>query len=79
MYSHYRWWRELNLISKLSYARDRMVECYYWALGNYYEPQYSRCRIVLAKTAIFISVIDDTYDAYGTLEELEIFTNALEW
>ncbi|KAL0312078.1 UNVERIFIED_CONTAM: Vetispiradiene synthase 1 [Sesamum radiatum] len=73
-----RWWKELDLVSKLSYARDRVVECYFWTLGVYFEPQYSRARIMLAKTIAMISVIDDTYDSYGTVEELEIFTDAVE-
>ncbi|KAL0323919.1 UNVERIFIED_CONTAM: Viridiflorene synthase [Sesamum calycinum] len=73
-----RWWKELDLVSKLSYARDRVVECYFWTLGVYFEPQYSRARIMLAKTIAMISVIDDTYDSYGTVDELEIFTDAVE-
>ncbi|PIN05647.1 Vetispiradiene synthase [Handroanthus impetiginosus] len=72
------WWKDLDLISKLSYARDRVVECYFWSLGMYFEPQYSRARVMLAKTIAMISMIDDTYDSYGTIEELEIFTQAIE-
>lgn len=68
----------MDLVSKLSYARDRMVECYFWTLGVYFEPQYSRARIMLAKTIAMISVIDDTYDSYGTVDELQIFTDAVE-
>ncbi|KAA8525634.1 hypothetical protein F0562_007484 [Nyssa sinensis] len=73
-----RWWKDLDFTSKLPFARDRVVECYFWALGVYYEPNYSQARIILAKTIAMISVIDDTYDAYGTLEELEIFTGAVQ-
>ncbi|XP_042066776.1 (-)-5-epieremophilene synthase STPS3-like isoform X2 [Salvia splendens] len=73
-----RWWKELGLISKLSYARDRVVECYFWAMGVFHEPQFSRGRIMLAKTIAITSLIDDTYDAYGTIEELEIFTEAIQ-
>ncbi|KAK4388937.1 Viridiflorene synthase [Sesamum angolense] len=72
-----RWWKELDLVSKLSYARDRVVECYFWTLGVYFEPQYSRARIILAKTIAMISVIDDTYDSYGTVDELEILQ--MQW
>jgi hypothetical protein len=75
---HNRWWRELNIVSKLPYARDRMVECYYWALGFFCEPEYSRSRIFLAKTIVIVSITDDTYDAYGTPDELQIFTDALQ-
>ncbi|XP_070003135.1 vetispiradiene synthase 1-like [Nicotiana sylvestris] len=66
-----RWWKDLDLASKLSYVRDRIVECYFWAIGVYFEPQYSRARIMLAKCVAMISVIDGTYDSYGTLDELE--------
>nr|QIQ55993.1 putative terpene synthase 1 [Eremophila drummondii] len=73
-----KWWKKLDLVSKLCYARDRVVECYFWTLGVYFEPQYSQARVMLAKTIAMISVIDDTYDSYGTVDELEIFTDAIE-
>ncbi|CAN4114379.1 unnamed protein product [Withania somnifera] len=37
-----RWWKDLNFVKTLPYARDRVVECYFWALGVYFEPQYSQ-------------------------------------
>ncbi|KAK1315220.1 hypothetical protein QJS10_CPA06g00021 [Acorus calamus] len=43
------WWKELALIEKLRFARDRLVECYYWALGACPDPHQSRSRIVYAK------------------------------
>ncbi|PIN02387.1 Vetispiradiene synthase [Handroanthus impetiginosus] len=71
-----RWWKDI--ISQLPYVRDRVVECYFLALGVYFEPQYSQARVILAKSATMISMIDDTYDSYGTIDELEIFTHAIE-
>ncbi|KAK2972515.1 hypothetical protein RJ640_000089 [Escallonia rubra] len=73
-----RWWKDLDFVSKLPYARDRIVECYIWAVGVFFEPRYSLARIMFAKTIAMISVIDDTYDAYGTVEEVQIFTDAVE-
>ncbi|KAK2967983.1 hypothetical protein RJ640_027643 [Escallonia rubra] len=73
-----RWWKDLDFVSKLPYARDRMVECYFWTLGLYSEPRYSLGRIIVAKTVAMISVLDDTYDAYGTVEELQLFTDSVE-
>ncbi|XP_047956328.1 germacrene A synthase-like isoform X2 [Salvia hispanica] len=73
-----RWWRELGLMSKLPYTRDRMVECFFWAMAMHPEPQYSRARATLSKSIAIASVLDDTYDAYGTIEELEVFTKAIE-
>ncbi|KAK2989982.1 hypothetical protein RJ640_000258 [Escallonia rubra] len=73
-----RWWKDLDFVSKLPYARDRIVECYFWTLGLYVEPRYSLARIMFAKTVAMISVIDDTYDAYGIIEELQVFTELVE-
>ncbi|KAH0679772.1 hypothetical protein KY284_020857 [Solanum tuberosum] len=73
-----QWWKDLDFASKLSYVRDRMVECFFWAVGVYFEPQYSQARVMLAKCIAMISVIDDTYDSYGTLDELIIFTEVVD-
>nr|AWF79083.1 terpene synthase [Pelargonium graveolens] len=73
-----RWWKELNFASKLSYARDRIVECYFWMLGVYYEPHYSHARIMLTKIIGMLSIIDDTYDVYATFEETKLFTDAIQ-
>lgn len=33
---------------------------------------------MVTKVAALIGIIDDIYDIYGTLEELELFTNVIE-
>nr|QNC49786.1 terpene synthase 6 [Leucophyllum frutescens] len=73
-----RWWRDLEVSTKLSYARDRMVETYFWIMGIFFEPKYGFARKILTKVQAITSILDDTYDAYGTLEELEILTEAIE-
>ncbi|XP_010412653.1 PREDICTED: alpha-humulene/(-)-(E)-beta-caryophyllene synthase-like [Camelina sativa] len=73
----FRWYKNLELDLKLPYARNRTVESYLWAVGAYFEPRYSQARIYLAIVVILLTLVDDTYDAYGTIEELEPFTNAL--
>jgi len=45
-------------------------------LGVYFEPQYSRW--ITTKAIALASIIDDLYDAYGTIEELELFTSVIE-
>ncbi|KAJ0733905.1 putative (-)-beta-caryophyllene synthase [Helianthus annuus] len=72
-----KWWKGIDVPNNLPYARDRLVESYFWALGVYFEPKYSLARIFLTKVIAMATVIDDTYDAYGTYEELEIFTEAV--
>ncbi|XP_015169439.1 vetispiradiene synthase 1-like [Solanum tuberosum] len=73
-----RWWKDLDFVTTLSYARDRAVECYFWTMGVYAEPQYSQARVMLAKTIAMISIVDDTFDAYGIVKELEIYTDAIQ-
>uniref|UniRef100_M1CHJ1 Monoterpene synthase 2 n=1 Tax=Solanum tuberosum TaxID=4113 RepID=M1CHJ1_SOLTU len=43
-----------------------------------FEPQYSNSRRMLTKVAALGTIIDDIYDVYGTLDELELFTDAVE-
>ncbi|XVF04022.1 hypothetical protein REPUB_Repub05bG0044700 [Reevesia pubescens] len=73
----YRWWRGLDIESNFPFARDRLVECYMWILGVYFEPHYSIARTFMTKVIALTSILDDTYDAYGTYEELDIFTKAI--
>ncbi|XP_050214542.1 probable terpene synthase 6 [Mercurialis annua] len=72
------WWEGINLPEKLPYARDRLVENYIWAISAHYEPQFSSSRLMVTMYANLITVLDDTYDAYGTLDELERFTTAFQ-
>ncbi|KAH7861040.1 hypothetical protein Vadar_020872 [Vaccinium darrowii] len=73
-----RWWKDLDFARKLPFARDRIVECYFWIMGVYFEPQYFLARRILTKVISLASVIDDIYDVYGTLEELVLFTDAIQ-
>lgn len=73
-----RWWNELGMIRKLNFARDRLVEGYFWAVGVYYEPSLSRARIMMAKMLALLTVLDDIYDSFGTLEELNFFTSIIQ-
>ncbi|KAI6703946.1 hypothetical protein NL676_013082 [Syzygium grande] len=71
------WWRDLGLIEHVDFTRDRLVESFLCALGLSQEPRFSSLRKSLTKVIILILVIDDVYDLYGSLEELECFTGAI--
>uniref|UniRef100_A0A2N9H4D2 Terpene synthase N-terminal domain-containing protein n=1 Tax=Fagus sylvatica TaxID=28930 RepID=A0A2N9H4D2_FAGSY len=73
-----RWWKDLNFTRELPFIRDRMIECYFWILGVYFEPEYLLARRILTKVIAMTSAIDDIYDVYGTPEELELFNQAIE-
>ncbi|KAL6535018.1 hypothetical protein OROMI_026392 [Orobanche minor] len=73
-----RWWEESKLGEKLPFARDRVVENYIWNVGFLFEPQYGYSRIMLTKLYILITVIDDIFDVYGTLEETQLFNDTIQ-
>lgn len=74
----YRWWKDLQVESRLSFARDRIVECYFWIVGVYFEPKHSRGRIILTMVIAIVTHLDDIYDIYGSTEECEVFTRCME-
>nr|GMD04535.1 tricyclene synthase EBOS, chloroplastic-like [Ipomoea batatas] len=73
-----RWWKYIRLADKLSFVKDRLVECYFWAAGVTPQPQLSKARIALTKVSALISTIDDIYDVYGSPNELHLFTNVVK-
>lgn len=73
-----RWWKDLDHSNKYPYARDKLVECYFWATGVYFGPQYKRARRTLTKLIVIITITDDLYDAYATYDELVPYTDAVE-
>ncbi|RWR88240.1 terpene synthase 1 [Cinnamomum micranthum f. kanehirae] len=72
------WWKHWDFGAKLPFIRDRVVECYFWILAVYPDQQYSRARRITTKCISLTSILDDIYDVYGTLEELELYTNVIE-
>ncbi|KAL2473276.1 cineole-1 [Forsythia ovata] len=72
-----RWWKDLDLSENLIFTRDRVVESFLWAVGVASEPQHESLRKWLTKVIMFILIIDDVYDIYGSREELECFTRAV--
>ncbi|KAI3931489.1 hypothetical protein MKW92_045065 [Papaver armeniacum] len=73
-----RWWNDMGIAKELYFARDRLVECFLSNIGACWEPRYGRCREWVTKILSFALVIDDIYDSYGSLEELELFTGAID-
>ncbi|CAI0396216.1 unnamed protein product [Linum tenue] len=75
-----RWWKELGLPEKLEFARDRLNESFQWAVSLIQEPQFSYCRKIMSKLVCLVNVVDDVYDVYGSMDELQRFTAAiLRW
>ncbi|CAN1179750.1 (+)-gamma-cadinene synthase [Linum perenne] len=71
-----RWWVDLDLVTKLPFARDRLIEIYFWAVGAMWEPKFLLSRYYVTKIMTLASVTYDIYDVHGTNSELEMFTAA---
>ena len=76
--SFLRWWNSTGLAEKLSFVRDRLVECFIWGMGTNFEPDLGNVRRVITKVVSLATTIDDIYDMYGTFEELKLFTEAID-
>ncbi|XP_010545504.1 PREDICTED: (E)-beta-ocimene synthase, chloroplastic-like isoform X2 [Tarenaya hassleriana] len=72
------WWNDIGLAKRLDFTRDRITENFLWGLALVDEPGFGYRRRMLTKIFSFMTTIDDIYDIYGTMEELEIFTAAVE-
>ncbi|KAA0045530.1 terpene synthase 10-like [Cucumis melo var. makuwa] len=72
------WWRDTELGEKMSFARDQLMENFYWTVGIGFEPELSYFRRMGTKIVTLITMIDDVYDVYGTLDELKLFTTAIQ-
>ncbi|KAL9413319.1 hypothetical protein AB3S75_041902 [Citrus x aurantiifolia] len=73
-----RWWKKTGLGENLNFVRDRIVENFMWTVGEKFEPQFGYFRQMSTMVNALITAVDDVYDVYGTLDELEIFTDAVE-
>ncbi|KAK2369149.1 terpene synthase [Trifolium repens] len=73
-----RWWKRTVIGEKLAFVRDRLVESFVWNVGMNFKPEFGNFRKVIAMVNAFITIIDDIYDVHGTLEELELFTKAID-
>ncbi|KAL0928458.1 hypothetical protein M5K25_000340 [Dendrobium thyrsiflorum] len=71
------WWEKIVHDAKFNFSRDRIVECYFWILSVYFEPQYSMARKITTKVIALLSITDDIYDVYGTSDELQSFTDVI--
>nr|QEV81844.1 terpene synthase 5 [Prunella vulgaris] len=78
LYEITTWWNKLQMTSKVPYFRDRLVECYMWGLAYHFEPEYAPVRVLITKYYMTATTVDDTYDNYATLEEIELFTQAID-
>ncbi|XP_076927630.1 (E)-beta-ocimene synthase, chloroplastic-like [Bidens hawaiensis] len=73
-----KWWENTELVNKLGFIRDSLMECFFWASGIIFQPRYDSNRIRLTKACAFITTIDDIFDIWKSIDELEVLTDAIK-
>lgn len=73
-----RWWEDAYRYIGLSYARDRLVEAYTWSYILYYEKDFEMARTMVTKITALLTVMNDSYDVHGTIEERRQLNAAIQ-
>ncbi|KAH8512294.1 hypothetical protein H0E87_009505 [Populus deltoides] len=71
------WWKDLGLAKELKFARDQPLKWHMWSMSVLIDPSLSEQRVELTKPISLVYIIDDIFDLYGTLNDLSIFTGAV--
>ncbi|XP_072977463.1 terpene synthase 2, chloroplastic-like [Typha angustifolia] len=71
------WWRRLGLAQNRELARNQVLKWYSWSTTILQGPHFSKYRVQMAKVVTFIYILDDIYDVVGSLDELPLFTEAI--
>nr|ACC54559.1 putative abietadiene synthase [Pinus densiflora] len=72
-----RWWNSSGF-SELGFTRERVAEIYFSPASFLFEPEFATCRAVYTKTSNFTVILDDLYDAHGTLDNLKLFSESVK-
>ncbi|XP_035544712.1 (3S,6E)-nerolidol synthase 1-like [Juglans regia] len=72
-----KWWGDLGLAKELKFARNQPLKWYICSMVCLVDPDLSDERVELTKPISLIYIIDDIFDVHGTLEELTLFTEAI--
>lgn len=67
----------MGLAKELKLARDQPLKWYTWPMAALSDPRLSEQRTELTKPISLIYIIDDIFDVYGTLDQLTLFTEAV--
>ncbi|GMY37277.1 S-linalool synthase-like [Fagus crenata] len=72
-----RWSKDMGL-SDIGFGREKTTYCYFAVAASSTLPYDSEIRMIVAKSAIVITVADDFFDMEGSLIELKGLTNAVQ-
>ena len=73
----YRWSKDWGL-TDLGFGRKKTTYCYYAIAASSSLPHNSMVRLIVAKSAILVTIADDFFDMEGSLEDLQSLTQAVQ-
>lgn len=62
----------------MGFGREKTTYCYFAVAASSSLPRGSVVRLIVAKSAIIITVADDFFDMKGSLEELQSLNDAIQ-
>lgn len=65
-------------MTKIDFSGNSTVDTYVFTTLILFEPKYEAFWAVKAKIANLVKLMDDVYEAYGSLEGLELLTDIIE-
>ncbi|KAA8519831.1 hypothetical protein F0562_014079 [Nyssa sinensis] len=75
--SFYRWSKDWGL-TEMGFGREKTTYCYFAVAASSSLPHNSIIRMMVAKSAIIITVADDFFDMEGSQKELQCLTEAVQ-
>ncbi|KAG2689683.1 hypothetical protein I3760_09G150100 [Carya illinoinensis] len=72
-----KWWGDLGLAKELKFARNQPLKWCICSMVYRVDPDLSNERVELTKPISLIYIIDNIFDVHGMLEELTLFTEAI--
>ncbi|KAH9321137.1 hypothetical protein KI387_015776, partial [Taxus chinensis] len=72
-----KWFIEAKF-GDLHFARQKLVYCYFSVASTLFSPEMSAVRMVWTKNSALITLIDYFYDVEGSMEELQVFVEAVK-
>ncbi|KAK7246639.1 hypothetical protein RIF29_41509 [Crotalaria pallida] len=73
----FKWWKGLEMAKEVKFARYQPLKWYLWPMACFTDPRFSYQRVELTKSIALVYIIDDIFDVYGTLDQLILFTEAV--
>ena len=77
LYVVHRWWKDEGLADNCCMTREEREDGFFRTIGMAYDPQFNKSKKEVTKAFTLITVLDDISDVYGSLDELEQFTDAI--